>query len=424
MKKTKIIVIGAGIAGLAAANELMEHGYEVLILEARDRFGGRIWVDHSMGVSLGRGAAWLHGLEKNPLSNIVERLGCTIFTLNKNQFFSFDQYGQIIPKKVVDAFNDTFNVLMDNAAAYSAQQQEDISLFASLVPFLPDHWSLIDEENLFSRKLKFFENYIGANYEYLSAKHWNEETDGGEEQGIIEDAYERLIGNFASHCNILLNTEVQKIQYNNDVEITTNQGNFQADAAIVTLPLGVLKKQYIVFEPELSFLKKQAINRLGMGLFNILAMKFDKPFWPDECQVMFLPNSPTCSIFFNIAHFIRQPILLGYVGGNTAAALENEGDETIIERTTTYFEKIFNVAIKRPDKYFMTRWSSDPWSFGSYSYLPVGSTGDDRDDLAQTEGDRLFFAGEATSRQFPATTHGAYLSGLREAGKILKLFGF
>ncbi len=74
--------------------------------------------------------------------------------------------------------------------------------------------------------------------------------------------------------------------------------------------------------------------------------------------------------------------------------------------------------IKKPEKYFLTRWSQDPYSLGSYSYLPVGATGEDRDLLAAPESNRLFFSGEATHRHFPATTHGAYLSGLREAKRI------
>lgn len=102
--------------------------------------------------------------------------------------------------------------------------------------------------------------------------------------------------------------------------------------------------------------------------------------------------------------------------------LEDETDDIVIEKTVKYFEKIFKRKIKIPKKYFVTRWGKNPYTYGSYSYLSVGASSHDRVNLANIEHGRLFFAGEATSTDFPATARGAYLSGIREAEKIKKLF--
>ena len=106
--RKKIIVIGAGIAGLAVANRLIEFEYDVLILEARNRCGGRICPDHSMSVTLGKGAMWLHGLETNPLVEKVKRSNSITFSLDKTKFLSFDQNRCLIPENKISGFNQEF----------------------------------------------------------------------------------------------------------------------------------------------------------------------------------------------------------------------------------------------------------------------------------------------------------------------------
>jgi monoamine oxidase len=157
-----------------------------------------------------------------------------------------------------------------------------------------------------------------------------------------------------------------------------------------------------------------------MGLLNITAIKFPIAFWPKDLQFMFFSQFDDLSIsaFFNLHYFIQEPILIGYSGGETARQLENFSDEELMQKTMRNFKKIYGAKIPEPVDYINTRWSNDPFSYGSYSYAKAGVSSDDYRVMANSIANQIFFAGEATSFNYPATTHGAYLSGIREAEKI------
>jgi monoamine oxidase len=421
-EKTKIIVVGAGMAGLSAANVLLAAGFEVVILEASHRYGGRIGINNDLGVPVGCGATWLHGTENNPLQPLFEQYPTQTFPFDSNKFCRFDRQGNAISLGQAQAFDKKFELALEKAKEWATEQQKSVSLATALANFIDPATLSEVEQDLFQRKLKFFEAYVGAEYELLSAQHWSEEDNilGG--NAVVTDAYAKIMAGLAANCVIKFNAVVSDVRTQQDgVSIVTNQGEFSAAAVIITVPLGVLKQQRIVFTPALSSQKQQAISRLGMGLLNIVAMHFTDVFWPQGASVFFLADSPTCSVFLNATPFLEWPILLGYVGGKTARMLETMPEKDVLKATLTHLEKTFKFTIPMPENYFMTRWSQCPWSFGSYSYLPVDATPADRDALASPEG-RLFFAGEATSRDYPATVQGAYVSGMRAAEEVKRFF--
>jgi len=420
MSHNNVIIVGAGIAGLAAAQFLKKQGLHPILLEARSRYGGRIEVDAILRAPIGRGASWLHGQQNNPLLPLIGKR-TQLFSVDTKQFL--DRSGRNVANKTVQAFNYVFEKHLHQAQLTIASKNKDVSLATALSDYIKllKQGDLV-QQDLLERKLKFFENYIGAEYELISALYWNEEEILGGHV-IVEDAYESCILMLANGLEICLNTIVQKIiECAGVMEVETNQGTFTADFVIVTVPLGVLKKGPIIFSPELPIEKRIAIDRLGMGTLNILAMRFPQVFWPIDWPMFFTAGSPTCASFINWAYFIKKPILLGYVGGKLACHLESLPDEWIIEKTINHFEKIFGQGIVFPENYFFTHWSSDPWSYGSYSYLPVGATPKDRETLAAPAAKgKLLFAGEATFAKAPATVHGAYLSGIREAERVLSM---
>lgn len=416
--RNSILIIGAGLAGLAAANHLAQHGISSKILEARQRPGGRIWVDRTLGVPLGKGAAWIHGIEGNPLAELFSEN--EFFPFHRQSFYSYNQSGQRISDERIGSFHDRIEDYFMRAKQYAFEQPNDIALSSAFSHFFNRIDLSADEQALFLRKMKYFENYIGDNYEYLSARHWDEEVLLPGAHGVLVDAYESIIQNLSKNCDIQFDTIAQSIHWNDDaVDVTTNQGTYRASAVIVTVPLGVLKQNTITFYPDLPHDKKNAIAQLGMGLFNIVAMRFPHAFWDNTCHAFFLPEKNTCSMYFNASFFTGCPILLGYVGGDTARQLEQKEDAAIISDIVTHFKQYFGESVVTPESFFVTRWLSDPWSAGSYSYHGIGSSGDDRDALAKDIAHRIYFAGEATHREYYATTHGAYLSGIREAQKIV-----
>lgn len=421
----KIIIIGAGIAGLAACEKLTELGYNAMILEARNRYGGRIWTDNSLGIPFGKGAGWIHGNHNNPMTDLAKCSNTEMVVVDPNKFVIFNQKGLSVKPIDVQNFNVKFDMLLKQAKKLAYDDKVDISLSSALNHLMQTTKISDLEKILFKNKLHAIENYMGADSSNLSARTYNDAEEWPGENCFLTTSYQSIIEALAKKCRIQLSTLVKKINLREkNIEIVTDNSTFYADCVVVTLPLGALQKNIISFTPHLPNSKLKAIQSLGMGLFNITAIKFPRIFWPNEPHALFFTQFDTLStsVFFNLAHFISQPILVGYTGGQTALELENFSDDQIINKIMTNFKKHFTASLPDPDSFITTRWSQDPLSYGSYSYFKTGSTSEDYAAIAEPVDNRLFFAGEATCSKYPATTHGAFLSGIREAERINKIF--
>ncbi len=420
----KIIVIGAGIAGLAACEKLNELGFDATILEARNRVGGRILTDTSLGIPIGKGAAWIHGDQNNPMTEFAKYFHVQMDAIDAEKCIVFDSQGSPIASSDRKKFSATFDTLTKEAREFAYRCEHDISLSTALKHLLQAKNISSLEKILLKSKLYGLEGYMGANYTDLSARTYDDAEIWPGDQCFLTGSYQAIIDGLAKKCRVHLNTIVKEINLREkNVEIITQDSRFHADAVIVTLPLGVLQKDTVRFNPSLPQNKLNAIQSLGMGLFNITAMKFPKLFWPHESHALLFTefDNPSISVFFNLSHLMQQPILLGYSGGQTAVELEKLSDEEHIKKIMDNFKKHFGAALPDPDSFFITRWSEDPYSYGSYSYFKTGSTCKDYDTVAEPIFDKVFFAGEATCSRYPATTHGAYLSGIREAERICRV---
>ncbi|XP_069958363.1 lysine-specific histone demethylase 1A isoform X2 [Cherax quadricarinatus] len=299
----------------------------------------------------------------------------------------------------------------------------------------------------------------------LSLKHWDQDDDF-EFSGshlTVRNGYSCVPVGLSEGLDIRLNMAVRKIMYSNSgAEVTvsnarnhSNPATLKADAVLCTLPLGVLKQSVganpsaphsVSFNPPLPQWKADAINRLGFGNLNKVVLCFDRVFWDPNANLFGHVGSTTASrgelfLFWNL---YRAPVLLALVAGEAAAIMENVSDDVIVGRCIAVLKGIFgNSAVPQPKETVVTRWRADPWSRGSYSFVSTGASGNDYDILAtpislppsnqssqnlqnsadtSTPPPRLFFGGEHTIRNYPATVHGAFLSGLREAGRIADQF--
>lgn len=420
-----IIIIGAGIAGLAANKYLLENGFDVTILEARDRAGGRIWTNYLSGIPIGAGAAWIHGIEDNPMSLLAEQFGASMKASDPEKFVIYDRDGKIIPQQTVKGFNSRFESLLKKAKEVAFNAKNDISLSDALSGFLQTEKFSSSEQDLLKTKKSFFEGYLGSNYEMLSARYWDQEKAWPGDNCLLTNTYQPILDGLLKNCQLHLNSVVKQINWHSSkIEIITEDKTFYCDAVLITVPLGVLKENTISFSPPLPDYKKSCINNLGMGLLNITAIKFSEVFWPKNNPAFLFTqfDSPSISIFLNFYYFIQQPVLVGYSGGETARQLEQRTDKQMIGKVIDNLKKVFGNKVTAPESYINTRWSMDIFCRGSYSYIPTGGSGEDYETLAKSISNRLFFAGEATHADYPATTHGAWLSGMREAEKIKKIF--
>jgi polyamine oxidase len=417
-KRPHIIIVGAGIAGLACARAL-KNEFTVEIFEAQNRIGGRICTDYSLGFALGKGAGWIHGCKGNPITKIAKKTSIPYTLFQSYNFAVFDLEGQKIELSAIEKFDETFDALLSKAKKNAFLAASDSSLSQALKPLL-DKSNL--NKSLIKDKLKYFENYIGASYEHLSARHFDHEQNLPGGHAILHGGYDHIIEELAKDLKIRLESPVIKIsEEQTRMVVETKNDRHYADAVLVTVPLRILQKNAIEFDPPLKNSKKQAIDRLGMGLFNIIALKFPKVFWDKNASGMFFSKSESLATFLNYYNYCGEPVLLGYTGGDSAQKIENLTDQEIIALIVDNFKQHYSNVVP-PESYFITRWSKVPFIEGSYSYLPVGATPQDRKLLAAPASHRLFFAGEATSTKYPACTHGAYWSGMREARRIKKIF--
>ena len=184
-----------------------------------------------------------------------------------------------------------------------------------------------------------------------------------------------------------------------------------------------LEKKKIQFIPELPEKKRNAIQNLGYGVINKVFLKFSKKFWSSEVPGFGLVgNSNNDSIeFLDLNPVKNTPILTGILSGENAISLEKTGKKEIIKDITDTLKKIYGNKTPSPLEMTHSRWNTDPFSFGTSSFLSTNSEPKDFVTLSESVNDILFFAGEATNDKYPSTVHGAFLSGEREADKITQL---
>ena len=207
--------------------------------------------------------------------------------------------------------------------------------------------------------------------------------------------------------------------------MTQNQ-RFNAEAVVVTVPLGVLKNGDIQFTPALPPRHQAAIKNLGMGTLNKLILEFPEGTWIPNAEFITTNRSYSdlgkapCNFYINYQYYGNRPILVGLIGGEFAPYFETLSNEAVTKLAMDDLRGGFGEKVPMPTSIHLTRWGQDPFSRGSYSGLPIGSSSHDRMALNVPINDQLYFAGEATDVHDYGTIHGAYFSGLRTARAILE----
>lgn len=416
-----VLVIGAGMAGLAAARTLQENGYTVAILEARDRIGGRLWTNRDLdGIPLDLGASWIHGIEENPLTELADEFGIERAPTDYDSNIVYDGGGEILTAAELATMDEQAETVLAAVSEFMADRAEDISLEEAIEAVLD-----LDPQ----AKTRFYftlksavELEEAASASQLSAQYWDGSDGYGGEDVLFPQGYDQLAQRLAQGLDIRLGQVVERIEYGEDgVSITTQHGEFEADYAIVTVPLGVLKQNRIQFDPPLPAQKQAAIQKLQSGVLNKVYLQFPENFWGDEHEIISYIDPEAkgrWGEFLNIAYYLDEPILLAFNAGDFGLEIETWTDETIIADAMRVLRILFGETIPEPTAYLITRWGSDPFAGGSYSSYGVGATPEDRHILAETLEEVLFFAGEATTIEDYGYVHGAWLSGIRAAEEL------
>lgn len=421
----RVLVIGAGLAGLAAASELQNEGYEVVVIEARDRIGGRVWTSKLWkDIPLDLGASWIHGVRKNPLTALADKIKARRLETFYDLAAIYHADGTRLTGKELQLF-DRLRSRISGVLERAQDRNNDLSLREAVEPLLrefpPD-----------AMERRFIQFILNSDYEQeysgSAAKlstHWlehDEEFEGGDV--LFASGFGTIPEFLAKGLEIKLGQVVQEIQWNNSpVRVITQDSSYEADYVVVSVPLGVLKGGKVRFTPSLPRDKREAITKLGMGVLNKCYLRFEEPFWPKDVDWLeYIADQPgSWTEWVSLWRVAQQPVLLGFNAADRGREIDVLSDEAIVASAMETLRNIFGESIPEPMGFQVTRWGQDPFALGSYSFNAVGSTPEMRDTLAESLEDRLFFAGEATNSAYFGTAHGALLSGLQAAKQILDI---
>ena len=438
MAKTDVVIIGAGAAGLAAARFLDERGIDVVVLEARERIGGRILThrDRSTPVPIELGAEFIHG-SATDLDQILADASIASVDISGRRWQRFGD--QLRPA-------DDFWERVDRVFGRLQKRQPDRS-FDAFLKSKPGGRRLANDRRL---ALQFVEGFHAADPALISGLAL---ADGGSPQGDprerrigrLLDGYDRVTEWLAAPLGdrIRLSAVASRVRWapgNVSVETRYLDGRTRpatdARAAIIAVPLGVLKAASgeagaIEFDPDLRA-KQQALARLEMGAVVRITLRLTERFWASDAFAKQAGNKALDTLsFFHTAdeqfpvwwsvYPVRAPVLIGWHGGPGARALSLKAPEEIEEIAIASLARQFGVAPRRMrgmvEAAWMHDWQHDPFSRGAYSYQGVGGI-DAPAALARPLRGTLFFAGEASDAEGrTGTVHGAIASGRRAAAE-------
>src|SRR3989344_1728702 len=400
--KTEIVIIGAGAAGLMAARELGKAGEKVIILEARNRIGGRIWAlpKDEFGYDAQAGAEYAQGDMWNSYGGEV--------TINSER----------VPNQ-----NELHKAL--------GELKSDLPIAEFLEKYFPGEKYIGLRNSVFG----IVEGYDAADPARASTFSLRDEWLGGQDwlQYRIKEGYGAMLKFLESECGkngtkIELNKIVKEIEINGGkVNVRTADGdNYEAEKVIVTVPLPVLAD--IKFTPAIPE-KLEAVRKMGYGGVIKILLKFKSRWWVNafgkdfgEMDFMF-SNEEIRTWWTQYPDLI--PVLTGWLAGPKSAKLIDSSDAEIIDAGIRSLANIFKVEKEYVEKELVhakvANWPADPYAKGAYSYWTPKSA-EAQEELLKPIDDRIFFVGEALDREGEASTvEGALASGLETARKILRL---
>nr|KAF6472550.1 spermine oxidase [Molossus molossus] len=499
----RVVVIGAGLAGLAAAKALLEQGFtDVTVLEASSRIGGRVESVKLGHATFELGATWIHGSQGNPIYHLAEANGLLeettdgersvgrISHYSKNGVACYlTNRGRRIPKDVVEEFSDLYNEVYNLTQEFfrhgkpvNAESQNSVGVFTreevrNRIRDDPD-----DTEATKRLKLAMIQQYLKVescessshSMDEVSLSAFGEWTEIPGAHHIIPSGFMRVVELLAegipAHV-IQLGKAVRCVHW--------DQASGRPRGPEIE-PRGVLKKQHTsFFRPGLPTEKVAAIHRLGIGTTDKIFLEFEEPFWGPECnslQFVWEDEAESCTLTYPPELWYRKicgfdvlypperygHVLSGWICGEEALVMEKCDDEAVAEICTEMLRQFTgNSNIPKPRRIMRSAWGSNPYFRGSYSYTQVGSSGADVEKLAKplpyTESSKtaqgssskqqpghllsskcpeqsldpnrgsikpmqVLFSGEATHRKYYSTTHGALLSGQREAARLIEMY--
>ncbi|XP_078089355.1 peroxisomal N(1)-acetyl-spermine/spermidine oxidase-like [Mustelus asterias] len=476
-RNPKVVVVGAGIAGVGAAGKLLEQGFtDVQIIEASSQPGGRIRSSQFGKSLVAEGAQYVHGASmKNPIYQLVKEhdLLQQVYNNSDTEWSVLtNTQKQLDPNfteemgKVASGILKRAHLLAQEKGYTQAKSLADVYL-EEVKMFLAqcsgDHVDLRRQKlGLLSMSMKWQCIHLATNgLADVSLREYEEykNIDGGDRNApeLFPSLLQKLL-EVVPKEKLLLEKPAKQIQWNRSFEsedgslypvrvLCEDGDQILADHVIVTISLGCLKaNNQSLFEPSLPEHRLQAIQNMGFGTMNKIYLEYETPFWDENIDIIGLvweDETPLSGQKPNLVEWWRRVpvvyvfkpteryghVLVGTISGKEAEFVESLSPEEVATNFTTLFRQFTGrPSVPGPKSVFVTKWFSNPYTRGSYSHISINSTADMIDMLAEPlpeaiEGTspmlQVLFAGEATHRSYHSTTHGALLSGWREAERLI-----
>jgi len=400
-----VAIIGAGAAGLAAARTLEASNLSSIVLEARDRIGGRA---HTMivgdNIPFDLGCGWLHSADQNPFVAIAEQLGFAIDRAMPP--WRQRSYKEIFPQTARDEFFAALDAFFTRTEAAAKAAQDSVAS------------DCLEPGNRWNPMIDAISTYInGCELDQVSVQDF-ENYEDTEINWRLPRGYGALVAAYGAPCNVALNCNVTLIDHSGPrIRIETSRGTLTADKVIVCVPTDLIAAEAIRFSPALPD-KVDAATNLPLGADDKVMLALDGDHDLPQDGNLRAPTMRTAMGTYHLRPFGRNCIE-GFFGGRYARELENAGDGAMAAAAIDEIVGLLGNDVRRKlTPLGESHWSRDPFARGAYSHALPGHA-DKRAVLAAPVNGRIFFAGEATSPDFFTTAHGAQQSGVRAAKEAL-----
>jgi polyamine oxidase len=399
-----VIVIGAGIAGLATAQAVMRAGRKVVVLEAQARVGGRMLQWDTLGFPVDMGCGWIHGGGDNPLYDLARELNlplhatataaCPLFDHDLESFALFDPARsppERVSRETVMRVLARFQAALADAARVRRERRAGVVGTGGVAPDVGLLTALHaagggerlgtlspEEARVLAFLVNRYEGWYAASLDDVSAAHFDQEDGHAEGHFLLPHTYGPLLAATAQGVEVAFGHEAVAVAADGvGATVRTRAGlAFAAPVVVVAVPLGVLKAGGLHFAPPLSAAKRAAVAAVGFGMEDKIVLRFDRVFWPNVDFVGATAADPAdCAYFLNLHRSVARPALCWMVAGRSVAALEALSDAEVAAEAERRLRACFpgdwrvtGVAFKR--------WGADPFARGAYCYDAVGATPD------------------------------------------------
>jgi monoamine oxidase len=427
----RVVVVGAGIAGLTVANALTHAGVDCVVLEARDRIGGRLHTIDLAGAPVDMGGSWIHHPAGNPLRAFAEQVGVICRPGNPLAGLAGYDCGEgrrLSRSEVEESLALQFDSFPDAVGRLATDLGPDASAADAIVAFVAGAGLTPDPARRARQALRaVVEADVADLPENQSLRWlWNEIEYGGDYFGDLPRAgYRGVVDAMAGGLDVRLGVEVDEVALSAaGVRVRSTDGQ-AADAShvVVTVPLGVLKRGVPRFAPDLPADRWAAVERLGFGRYEKVVLQFDRPFWSAAglSHLMLFPRDPEESTIWVIDQdaFGAGATLVFHLFHRAAGRVRTATDDEAAGWMLGMFAEAVGSPCPAPSAVAVSRWADDPYAGGAYSHVPPGADPADLDLLGEPIGGRLLFAGEHTQSPRTGFADGALTSGIREAKRLL-----